>query len=286
MLDLHSHSTASDGVLSPSGLVDYAWEQGVTTLALTDHDTLDGLDEAAARALAHGLRFIPGIELTGTCTTGTLHILGLRLQDRTALEALLRTQQEERLKRNSKIIEVMQAAGIAVSLEAVERLAHTKSLGRPHFADYLVQQGLVKTRQGAFDKYLGRGKPWYFAHAGVEPKAAIAAIIAGGAIPVLAHPLSLYLSWGKLSDAIDELCASGLAGLEAWHPSARVNDCRRLETLAYEKGLLVTAGSDFHEPPPQKAKTAIHRKSTHTPCEIGRTAGNRVIDEALLSFPL
>ena len=128
MLDLHSHSTASDGVLSPSSLVDYAWERGVTTLALTDHDTLDGLDEASSRALAQDIRFIPGIEITGTCVTGTLHILGLNIQKRTSLEMLLRAQQEERLKRNNKIIAVMQAAGVAVTLEAVERLARTKSL--------------------------------------------------------------------------------------------------------------------------------------------------------------
>jgi predicted metal-dependent phosphoesterase TrpH len=284
--DLHSHSTASDGVLSPSNLVDYACEHGVTTLALTDHDTLDGLDEGAARALDKGIRFIPGIELTGTCVTGTLHILGLSIQDRAPLETLVLTQQEERLKRNNKIIAVMQAAGVEVTLEAVERVANTKSLGRPHFADYLVHQGIVKTRQAAFDKYLGRGKPWYFEHVGVDPKDAIQAILASGAVPILAHPLSLYLSWGKLPGAIDELCSFGLAGLEAWHPSAREKDCRRLETLAREKGLLVTAGSDFHEPPGKTAKATSHRKSTHTPSEIGHTAGGRVIDEGLVSFPL
>jgi predicted metal-dependent phosphoesterase TrpH len=284
MLDLHSHSTASDGVLSPSGLVDYARERGVTTLALTDHDTLDGLDEALSRARSQGICFIPGIEITGTCVTGTLHILGLSIKDPVSLETLLCVQQEERLKRNNKIIAVMQAAGVAVTLEGVERLACTKSLGRPHFADYLVQQGLVKTRQAAFDKYLGRGKPWYFEHFGVDPKIAIEAILASGAVPILAHPLSLYLSWGKLPDAIDELCAFGLAGLEAWHPSAPVNDCRRLEALAQERGLIVTAGSDFHEPPSPKAKAAPHRKSTHTPCEIGHTAGGRIIDDNYTTF--
>ena len=286
MTDLHSHSTASDGVLSPSGLVDYACDRGVTTLALTDHDTLDGLNEAAACALARGIRFIPGIELTGTCVTGTLHILGLDIKDSASLETLLHTQQEERLKRNTKIITVMQAAGVKVTLEAVERSACTKSLGRPHFADYLVRQGVVKTRQAAFDKYLGRGKPWYFEHVGVDPKAAIQAILASGAVPILAHPLSLYLSWSKLPAAIDELCVFGLAGLEAWHPSARENDCRRLESLALEKCLPVTAGSDFHEPPLPKAKTALHRKSSHVSSEIGHTAGGRVIDETLVSLAL
>jgi predicted metal-dependent phosphoesterase TrpH len=284
MIDLHVHSAASDGTLSPPDLVAYAADHGVTALALTDHDTLAGISEASDAAKTRGITVIPGVELTGTCTTGTLHILGLGVRDSASLEALIQEQQRERRKRNDKIIAVMQEAGLRVTLGAVEELAHTQSVGRPHFADWLVREGVVKNRSMAFNRYLGRGQSWYFEHPGVPPRDAIKAILAAGACPVLAHPLSLYLSWSHLPVAIRELMDFGLQGLEAWHPGAKEGECQRLEEMARGLGLCTTAGSDFHEPPSKP--TRKRRKSSHTQCEIGHTAGGTEITEELISVSL
>ncbi|MDE6736334.1 MAG: PHP domain-containing protein, partial [Treponemataceae bacterium] len=142
-----------------------------------------------------------------------------------------------------------------------------EQLGRPHFADYLVHIGVVKNRQVAFDNYLAQGRPWYAVHQGADLDAAIAAILSSGGVPVLAHPLSLYVSWGKIEGVLADLVARGIQGMEAWHPGARVGEAIRLEELAHKLGCFVTAGSDFHG--------AGVRADRH----LGRTSGDKKIDD-------
>ncbi|MDR3161993.1 MAG: PHP domain-containing protein [Spirochaetaceae bacterium] len=279
MIDLHTHSTASDGSFSPAALIDAAADQGLTVLALTDHDTMNGLEEAQNKALVRGIRFIPGIELEiawrPEIPQGEFHLLGLGISRPSAsfLEAvaeLTRLREE----RNRKILDAMRKMDIGIDLEEVAALSGGGSIGRPHFAAALVRRGLVKNQEQAFSRFLGKGKPFYVPKAALEFSTAAALIKESGGLAVLAHPMSLYLSWGRLPSLVRELKDRGLDGIEAWHPTAKVGACRRLEALGLSLGLFITAGSDFH------GEWRPDRK-------LGITAGNRRISEAVLeAIPL
>lgn len=267
MIDLHTHSRASDGSFSPSDLVFHAASQGISVLALTDHDSVAGNDEASRAAESAGIRFIPGIELDIEWKPGECHLLGLGLKNvHGDLVTLLERLQADRLERNVGIIEKMRAAGIDIDLERVKAIAGGGTLGRPHFAQFLVENKVVRNRQQAFDRYLAKDRPFYLDRKGIPLDEGISAIRASGGLPVLAHPLSLYISWGALPAVIEDFRNRGIAGLEAWHPAARIVECERLEALAQKLGLFVTAGSDFH------GAARPDRK-------IGKTAGRRSIDD-------
>lgn len=247
MIDLHTHSTASDGNLSPQDLVLKAKEKGISVLALTDHDTTSGLDEAASVALTQGITFVPGIELNITWPTGEFHLLGLGLtHTHPNLQAITTELKNQRTNRNSNIILKLQQSGFNISVEAVKKEFPQSTLGRPHIASYLVKTGACKTVQQAFDKYLGKGRPYYIHRAGANLQQAIAAIKASGGVPVLAHPLSLYVSWGKIEPVLRGLKESGIEGIEAYHPGARRPEGIRLEEMGRRLGFFITGGSDFH----------------------------------------
>lgn len=268
MIDLHSHSTASDGTSSPACAARYAAEKGLAVWALTDHDTVAGLPEAAAACRETGMVFVPGIEITVRWPTGELHLLGHGLTHCSPeLTALIAELQKNRDERNRIIIEKMAEDGVRVTADEIKAFCGVAQLGRPHFADYLVHKGVVKNRQLAFDNYLSQGRPWYAVHQGAELEAAVAAIRSSGGVPVLAHPLSLYVSWGKIEGVLADLVARGIQGMEAWHPGARVGEAIRLEELARKLGCFVTAGSDFHG--------AGVRADRH----LGRTSGDKKIDD-------
>lgn len=274
MIDLHTHSRASDGSYLPSALIAHAASQGVSILALTDHDSVAGNAEAAAAARESGIAFVPGIELDIEWKSGECHMLGLGLKSVSGeLTALIAALQADRAERNAGIIGKMRADGIDIDLPRVQSLAGDGTLGRPHFAQYLVEAKVVKTRQQAFDRYLAKDRPYYLDRKGIPLDAGISAIRSSGGIPILAHPMSLYASWGSLPDIIASFRDRGIAGLEAWHPAARIAECERLEKLANELGLLVTAGSDFH------GAARPDRK-------IGRTAGGRAIDDRFMTDEL
>ena len=247
MVDLHAHSTASDGCYSPSGLVRKAVQAGISVLALTDHDTCGGLLEAQEEALRQGLTFVPGVELNIAWPTGEFHLLGLALQAVSpSLQDIIAFLEEGRRRRNEAMAEKLRENGVEISIEELRTAFDTNELGRPHFAAMLVQKGYVKTRQLAFDKYFAKGRPCFVDKAGVDLSAAVSAIRDSGGIPVQAHPLSMFVSWGKIPDKIAEVQAAGVMGLEAWHPGARISEAERLEELAHSRGMLVTGGSDFH----------------------------------------
>jgi predicted metal-dependent phosphoesterase TrpH len=280
MIDLHTHSSASDGSLSPAALMSAAAERGLSAIALTDHDTIKGLDEARLAAETLGIRFIPGVELEiqwprkrpesrPAAGTGEFHLLGLGIKAPApafieALDALSRRREE----RNLKILETIHSMGIKADYNELK--TGGGSIGRPHFADLLVQRGIVKNREQAFSRYLAVGKPLYRAKEGLEFGRALRCIKESGGIAVLAHPMSLYVSWGRLPNLIKSLAAQGLDGLEAWHPTAKPRTCKRLEELAVSLGLYVSAGSDFH------GAARPDRK-------LGITAGGRKIEDAILA---
>ena len=247
MIDLHIHTTASDGQYTPTQIVEKEAEKNITTIAITDHDTVAGLEEGATTAKEHGITFVPGVELNISFPTGEFHLLGLGFkQISPSLTEILDNLVKNRELRNVQIIEKMREAGVDISLDEMRVDFPETVLGRPHFAAELVKKKVVKTRQQAFDRYLAKGRPWYVARVGSNLDEAIVAIKESGGVPVIAHPMSLYLSWGKLPDALQNFYDRGVMGLEAFHPGARVTECLRLEELAQKIGYFVTAGSDFH----------------------------------------
>lgn len=268
MIDLHTHSSASDGTFSPAELVDFAAEKHISVLALTDHDTVDGLEEAKAEALVKGITFVPGVELNISWPTGEFHLLGLGLQSVSPeLSSIITFLQQERNSRNEKIAAKIKEAGLPLTLEEVTERFNTKAIGRPHFAQMMLEKGLVKTRQQAFDRYLAKGRPLYVDRAGADLAEAVTAIKTSGGIPVQAHPLSIYVSWGKMDDTMTLIRNAGVEGLEAYHPGVRVAEGVRLEQLARKLGMFVTAGSDFHG---EKVRADRH---------IGYTTGGKKIDD-------
>ncbi|MDR2370384.1 MAG: PHP domain-containing protein [Treponema sp.] len=283
MIDLHTHSNASDGELSPAGLIQAAAEQGLTALALTDHDTINGLSSARNEAEIQGIRFISGIEIEITGKTGAnaenagevnpageFHLLGLGIENPSpaflaAVDELSRLREE----RNLEIIDKMRKSGIEADYGELKALSGGHSVGRPHFAAFLVARRIVKNNEQAFAKYLGRGRPFFTPKAGLEFDKAAALVRESGGIPVLAHPMSLYIAWGRLPGFIKNLKDRGLMGLEAWHPSAKARSCKRLEELAKSFGLFVTEGSDFHG-------------SARPGRKLGYTVDGRKIEDAVL----
>jgi predicted metal-dependent phosphoesterase TrpH len=267
MIDLHTHSTASDGVLAPSELILYAAEKGVSVLALTDHDTINGLAEAKKTAAEIGITFVPGIELQIQWPTGEFHLLGLGLKSiAPELEKIIHLLQNGRKNRNLEVFSRMNEAGFDISMEEMLNDYDIKTLGRPHIAAWMVDHKVVKNRQQAFDKYLAKGRPFFVERVGAGLDESIVAITESGGIPVLAHPLSLYVSWGKIEPVLQDLHERGVEGLEAWHPGAREVECVRLEKIARKLGFFVTAGSDYHG------------KAVRPDREVGKTAGGHIIE--------
>ena len=260
-----------------------AAKRGLSAIALTDHDTVNGLEEAARAAAERGIHFIPGIELEIVWngeSGGEFHLLGLGIRRPSpgfsaAVEELARRREE----RNLIIVDKMNKSGVIASYDEIKALAveptvagsetRGNSIGRPHFAAFLVKRKIVKNQEQAFARYLGRGKPFHMPKAGLEFERAVAAIKESGGVAVLAHPMSLYVAWGRLPALIENLKERGLDGLEAWHPIAKVSSCQRLEELGKKLGLLVTAGSDFH------GEGRSNRK-------LGLSAGGKKIDEDYL----
>lgn len=270
MVDLHSHSTASDGRLSPTALVELAVTRGLKALALTDHDTVAGLDEAARACQAHDLRLVPGIELEVEAETGEFHLLGLGFRQWTGGWAEgLGELQRLRDARNRRIFAKMLEAGIRADYDEILEIAAGGQVGRPHFARFLVHRGKVATVQDAFNQFLGRGQLFYEKKAALPLVRALELVHSGGALAVIAHPMSLQLSFTELEAKLGEWKAWGLDGIEAWHPGAEPRYCRRLEGLARRRGLKVSAGSDFH---------GDNRPGR----QLGHTSGGRPIEDGIL----
>ena len=221
MIDLHTHSKKSDGSLWPKELIARASELGLSALALTDHDTVDGLDEALEASKNFGLQFVPGVELEIENEGGEFHLLGLGLKNwHDELYEKLVKLKRIRLERNHIIFGKIRDSGIPARFEEVEQLAGDDIIARPHFAKLLVEKGAAYSLQDAFNKYLDVGKPFYESKKNLSPVEAFELIRAAGGYPVLAHPLSLKLSWVELEKKLGELKSLGLSGVESYYSSA------------------------------------------------------------------
>jgi len=216
-------------------------------MAITDHDTVNGLEEAQKAGLQYGVQIIPGIEINITAPRGEFHLLGLGISDISpSMKEILDKVIKTREIRNQEMISKMRDAGIDITYDEMINKFPNTMIGRPHFAQILQEKKVVKTRQQAFDLYLAKGRPWYIERIGTNLDEAIVAIKESKGLPVIAHPMSLYLSWGKLPEMMQKYYEQGVCGMEAFHPGARVTECLRLEELGRQIGLFITAGSDFH----------------------------------------
>jgi predicted metal-dependent phosphoesterase TrpH len=247
LVDLHTHSTASDGSLSPREVVRYAREKGAAAISLTDHDTVEGLEEALSAGQEFDLEVIPGLEISAQYERGTMHILGYFFDpsDGVLNQELFRLQ-EARKERNPKIVEKLQALGIPIDIDQVQALARGQ-IGRPHIAQALFQLGTVSSLKEAFQKYLSKGALAYVDKFRFSPGKAISLILRAGGIPILAHPFTLNCpSLRDLKNLVENLKAKGLYGMEVYYPEHTVEQTRNYLSLVRELKLIYTGGSDFH----------------------------------------
>lgn len=246
-IDLHAHSTASDGTESPAELVGAARAAGVTMLAITDHDTTAGWGEAVDAAVRLGVQLVRGIEISCSREHRSIHLLGyLPDPDDPRLAVELARARDSRVTRMDRIIERMAEDGIPVTVEEVRaQVAPGATLGRPHLADALVAMGVVEDRDAAFRDLLHDGSKYYVGHYAPDPVKAIALVRRAGGVPVLAHPFAMRTA--TISDEmVEELAAAGLAGLEAHHRDHEPADVERALRLADRHDLVVTGSSDYH----------------------------------------
>ncbi|MBO1346529.1 MAG: PHP domain-containing protein [Hormoscilla sp. GUM202] len=242
MLELHCHSTYSDGTLSPSELVAAAANAGVRALAVTDHDTLNGWDEAFAAGTAYNIEIIPGLELSTVHNNCALHILGF-YPDRKKLRVLLQERLQARHRRAQQMIAKLSTLGYPITLP---EMAPGMAPGRPHLAAALVQAGHVRSIDEAFDRLLRDNGPAYVPYEKFSISEGINLLIRCGAVPVWAHP---YLfRGGKVEAVLLEMLADGLMGIEVYHPNHTPTQIEHLESFCLQHGLLKTGGSDYHGP--------------------------------------
>ncbi|MGZ3480835.1 MAG: PHP domain-containing protein [Myxococcaceae bacterium] len=245
MIDLHSHTTASDGELSPEDLLARARKCGVQTLAVTDHDTVKGLARARAAAEAEGVRLVPGIEVSAFAEGREIHVLGHFVDPaEPGLASYSVRLGDERSERMGRMVERMNSLGFPVTLEEVERIAAGAHLGRPHLALALLARGYVTSSREAFDRFLGDGKPGWVDRLRVSAEEAIAMLHQAGGTATIAHPGSSKVSGYTL----ERLAKVGLDGLEVFHPDHVPSQREAFLRQADALGLVPTAGSDFHGP--------------------------------------
>jgi predicted metal-dependent phosphoesterase TrpH len=272
MIDLHSHTTASDGSLAPRELVALAKERGLAALGITDHDTVGGLEEGERAARQAGIRFVPGIELSVDYKPGQFHLLGYFIDFRHA-EFLSRLTylQDNRANRNVRMLEKMQAFGLPVTLEEVRQEAGGGQVGRPHMAMALVRKGIVASVQEAFDRYLADGAPCHIPKVKLGPPEAIDLVHTAGGVAVLAHPKYLRMpDPDALAGELARLRELGLDGIEVYYSQHTAAETALYGQLAGQLGFLVSAGSDFHgDSKPHVALGSIYD---------GRAGDDRLLD--------
>lgn len=247
-IDLHCHTTASDGSMSPAEVVDLAEKIGLKALAVTDHDTLDGLDEALARGREVGLEVVPGVEISAEFKPGSMHVLGYFIDSRDpGLTENLATLQDSRRTRNPRIVARLNELGLDVSMAEIEAVAGGGQIGRPHFAEVLLRKHYVADFNEAFTRYLAKGAAAYVEKYRFTPAEAIDLIHRAGGLAVLAHPYTLRLDGLEaLADELARLKEHGLDGLEAYYSEHTPQMTADYLALARRLDLAAAGGSDFH----------------------------------------
>ena len=268
-LDLHLHTTHSDGSCTPTEVINMAHRAGVTALAITDHDILTGVAEAIAAGQEYGIEVIPGVEISSLAGNSELHILGyfLDCQNPDLLERL-KTLRDGRHRRNPRIIERLHTLGIDITYDEVRALAGTDSIGRPHIARVLMDKHVVASAKEAFDRFLAEGKPAYVPRELPNPAEAIRWIKAARGLAVLAHPTWVKVTEQPLIDLVRQLKADGLDGVEVYYSTHAARQTREYLSLAQQLGLLVTGGSDFHGITKPDIEVGIGKGALHIPASL------------------
>jgi len=274
-IDLHIHTTASDGTFTPSEIVAHAIKLKLKAIAITDHDTLAGSSEALDEGIPAALEFLTGVEISAAPPplyhqAGSFHLLGYSIHlDDPELNQTLEVLQLARKNRNPAIIKRLNELGISISLDEVREEAGDVQLGRPHIAQIMIKKGVVSSIDEAFDQFLGPDKPAYVDKYRVQCSKAIGAILGAGGIPVLAHPgLLEYESENQFDDLISQLKQMGIQGVEVYYPEHTADQTRLFAELAQRHELLLTGGTDFHG-------------SIHPDIEMGSGKGNLSISYEL-----
>ncbi len=268
-IDLHTHTTASDGSMSPLQLVKHAFDKGLSAVAVTDHDTVSGVEQALQEGKRLGIEVVPGVEIsvdfcrsciiTGTAMYGNelhnaseqpaaeMHLLGYFFNGgHNSMRKILEELREKRDQRNPRIISKLNELGFDITVSQVNSLAAGEVVGRPHIARAMQDKGYVSSIEEAFEKYLASGRPAYFKKNKMSPQQGIGEIAKAGGIPVLAHPIYLYLSTGQMDNLIARLTGIGLKGIEAYYTENTKEQTEELLQLAQKHKLMITGGSDFH----------------------------------------
>lgn len=245
LVDLHTHSNCSDGSMSPSELVLHAAEKGLAAIALTDHDTVDGIKEAVAKGKECGIEVVPAIEFSARSKTLT-HILGFYIdEDNAQLKSVLTEIVDLRKERNEVTAKLLQQLGFDVALEEAAAIAPGGIIGRAHYAKLLMDKGYTSSVKESFDKYLAAGKPAYFTNQKLEAKCIIETIHAAGGVAFLAHPHQMKLG-DKLEDYVKELVSYGLDGMEGYYSEYDEKMQTEYQAMASRYGLALSGGTDFH----------------------------------------
>ena len=247
-VDLHTHSSASDGSDPPARLIRLAAEQGLSTIALTDHDNLDGITEARQAAHESGVGFIPGVELSLEWPKGGMHLVALWIEDRPGpLQDRLAGLRDSRNSRNTVIVQRLRTLGIDVTIEEVEAEAGEGTVGRPHIAAVMVSKGAVPDIQTAFNEYLAHGRPAYVDRVRLEPEEALQLVGASRGVSILAHPHTTGIDNRiEMADMLERLVAAGLTGIECHYGTYDAEGRSGMVALARRFGLIPSGGSDYH----------------------------------------
>jgi predicted metal-dependent phosphoesterase TrpH len=268
LIDLHTHTTASDGSMTPEELVRHAYEKGLAAIAITDHDAMDGIEQALDEGRKLGIEVIAGVEISVDFDP-EMHLLGYFLNGH--YEPILKSLEELRLMRehrNPKIIRKLNELGFDITMEEVNKKSDGVNVGRPHIARALLDKGYVGSIAEAFEKYLSTGKPAYFKKDKLSPEEGVALIARSGGSPVLAHPVYLDMAGIDLEQLLPRLKAAGLKGIEAVYSENTKEQTAKLLKLAEANGLAVTGGSDFHGSFKPHIEIGIGRGSLSIPYEL------------------
>ncbi len=247
-VDLHLHTTASDGALSPAEMVRYAKRKGLQAIAITDHDTIDGCEEGVSEGERVGFEVIPGIEISAEYSPGSMHILGFFLDiHHPLLNERLKYLQKARVERNPKMVAKLNQLGIRITYEEVLKASGGGQVGRPHFANVLLEKKIVRSFQEAFDRFLKKGAPAYVDKFRFTSKEALHFIREARGVAVLAHPNTLGVNRSSdLEKIIVQLVDEGLQGIEVYYPEHSSTEMAQYKTLADRYKLVSTGGTDYH----------------------------------------
>ncbi|MFB2968697.1 PHP domain-containing protein [Aerosakkonema sp. BLCC-F183] len=262
MIELHCHTTYSDGTLTPTQLVKAAAQAGVKALAITDHDTMSGWDEAMSAASSYNMEIVPGLELSTVHRDRSLHILGF-YPNRELLSPALAERLEGRKRRAAEMVAKLAALGYPIE---IPEMGEGMAPGRPHIASALVQAGYAESSAEAFDRWLGDNGPAYVHYEKFSIEDGISLLRSCGAVPVWAHP---YLfRGGDVEEVLAEMVEAGLMGVEVYHPNHTPAQQKRMLALCAEYGLLVTGGSDYHGPGNAKGGETTTLNQLRVPLEL------------------